>query len=219
MTKGPERREAGHRLAQQHADTSRGCRSERQSPIDERPARANRREPAVRPGTAHLPHVGDRRLTGPWPKPCDEPSEIDPEKLAAAIHDRLERALVPLGFARHEDEWRRDGEVPQTLNLQTGLTSRTEVKFFLQATLRAEPLGVAMHLPKLPARMGELHEQGYVFRSGDSEEALCAAVLEDFSRYVEPLFQRFTSASEVRRGFEDRTFHPHLKVGDRAVLF
>ena len=153
------------------------------------------------------------------PKPCDEPSEIDPEKLAAAIHDRLERALVPLGFARHEDEWRRDGEVPQTLNLQTGLTSRTEVKFFLQATLKAEPLGVAMHLPKLPARMGELHEQGYVFRSGDSEEALYAAVLEDFSRYVEPLFQRFTSASEVRRGFEDRTFHPHLKVGDRAVLF
>ena len=153
------------------------------------------------------------------PKPADEPAEIDPHMLAAAIHDRLAMVLIPLGFVRHGDEWRRNGEVPQTLRVQTGLTSRTEVKFFLQATLKAEPLAVALHLPKLPVHLADVHEQGYVFRAGGNDEAVYAAVVGDVSRFAEPLFQRFTSASEVRRGFEDRTFHPHLRVKDQALIF
>src|SRR5258708_7079312 len=58
------------------------------------------------------------------PKPAAEPAEIDPRMLAAAIHDRLAIVLIPLGFERQGDDWRRSGEVPQTLSLQTGLTSR-----------------------------------------------------------------------------------------------
>jgi hypothetical protein len=34
-----------------------------------------------------------------------------------------------MGFERHGEKWSRGGEVPQTLELQAGLTSRIEVKF------------------------------------------------------------------------------------------
>ena len=47
------------------------------------------------------------------PKPADEPAEIDPVLLAATIHDRLATVLIPLGFERQGDEWRRSGEVPK----------------------------------------------------------------------------------------------------------
>src|SRR6185295_2800102 len=69
------------------------------------------------------------------PKPAGEPAEIDPLRLAASIHDRLATVLVPLGFERQGDEWRRGGELPQTLRLQTSLTSRTETRFFLRVTI------------------------------------------------------------------------------------
>jgi hypothetical protein len=152
------------------------------------------------------------------PKPAGEPAEIDPPLLVAAIHDRLAAALVPLGFERRGDEWRRASEVPQTLRLQTGLTSRTDVRFFLNVTLDAKPLGVMLHLPRLPAQMEELSEQGYIFRAGDSVEPLYLAIMRDVNRYCEPWFQRFISASEVQRGFEDGTFKPHVRIQDQPLV-
>jgi len=153
------------------------------------------------------------------PKPAGEPAEIDVPLLAATIQERLAMSFIPLGFERRGDEWRRGGEVPQSLLVKTGLTSRTEVKFFLRATIDAKPVGVILHLPRLPARMEDLQEQGYVFRAGDSEETLYAAIARDFTRYCQPWFQRFTSESEVRRGFEDGTFAPNLRVEDHILVF
>jgi len=151
------------------------------------------------------------------PKPAGEAAEIDPLHLAATIHNRLAELLIPLGFERNGDEWRRDCEVPQMLLVRQGLTSRTQTRFFLRVTLAAKPV-VVLHLPKLP-RMDEAREQGYVFQARDSEEALAATVVEDVIRYAQPWFQRFASAREVRRGFEDGTFNPHLPVEGQAWMF
>jgi hypothetical protein len=160
---------------------------------------------------------GDVEAHRAWePKPAGEPSEIDPPQLVATIHDRLAIALSPMGFERQGDEWRRGGEVPQILRVLTGLTSRTEVKFFLQVILEAEPVSVLRHLPRLQGMLGE---QGYIFRVGGKEEVLYAAVLGDFTRYALPWFQRFISANEVLRGFDDGTFKPHLKIEGRALVF
>src|SRR5579862_8339774 len=60
------------------------------------------------------------------PKPAAEPSEIDPPALGAGVHESLATVLRPMGFERHGEKWSRGGEVPQTLELQTGLTSRIE---------------------------------------------------------------------------------------------
>src|SRR5437879_9398304 len=49
------------------------------------------------------------------PKPAAEPSEIDASRLAAGIHARIAAVLVPLGFARTGDVWRRNTGVQQTL--------------------------------------------------------------------------------------------------------
>ncbi len=149
------------------------------------------------------------------PKPAGEPSEIDPPALRAAIHERLAALLGPLGFERSGDEWRRGGEVPQTLDLQTGLTNRTEVRFFLKATLQAERM-IVLRLPKLPPRMGG--QQGYIFRARGDPKVLCDAVAEDVLRYVQPLFQRFASLDEARRGFEDGAFRPHIPVEGQVWL-
>ncbi len=100
------------------------------------------------------------------PQPANEPALIDPVTLAAKIHERLAPVLTPVGFAREGDEWRRDGEVPQTLRLQTGLTSRVETRFFLRLTLEATPQSILFHLPMLPARMAEMSEPGYHIRAG-----------------------------------------------------
>jgi len=151
------------------------------------------------------------------PKPAGEPSEVDPLHLADTLHNRLAAVLQPLGFDRNGDEWQRDGEVRQTLLVRKGLTSRTETRFFLRITLAAKP-AVVLHLPKLP-RMDDVREQGYILRAGDDEEALAAAVVQDVIRYAQPLFQRFTSASEVEQGFEDGTFKPHLPVEGQAWIF
>jgi hypothetical protein len=151
------------------------------------------------------------------PKPADEPSQIDPPLLLAAIHDRLAVTLIPLGFKRQGDEWRRSGEVPQSLHVQTGLTSRTDVRFFLKLTLDAKPVGIMLPLPRLPAQIKQLGEQGYIFRAGSSEEALFAAIMTDVNRYCEPWFKRFISASEVQRGFEDGTFKPHIRLQDQPM--
>jgi hypothetical protein len=105
------------------------------------------------------------------------------------------------------------------LYVKQGLTSRTEVKFFLHVTLSAKPVRVVLHLPRIPARMEDLSKQGYVFRAGESEEALYLALIKDVIRYCQPWFQRFTTESEVRRGFEDGTFGKHLQVGDQALIF
>ena len=151
------------------------------------------------------------------PKLAGQAAEIDPLHLAATIHDRLAELLIPLGFERNGEEWRRDGEVPQTLLVRQGLTSRTQTRFFLRITLAAKP-GVVLHLPKLPP-MDEAREQGYIFQATDDEEALAATVVEDVIRYAQPLFQRFTSASELQRGFQDRTFKSHLPVEGQAWIF
>lgn len=153
------------------------------------------------------------------PKPADEPSEIDVPRLASIIHERLSALLAPLGFAREGEEWRRPGEVPQKLRLVTGLTSRIEVRFFLRVTFDAQPAGVVLHLPKLPPKFADQREQGYFFRAGDNQEELGAAVEQDVVRYALPLLRRFTSAAEVRRGFEDRSFQPHVKVEGNAWIF
>jgi hypothetical protein len=150
------------------------------------------------------------------PKPAGEASEINPLHLAATIHNRLGAVLAPLGFERNGNEWRRDGEVPQTLLVRQGLTSRIETRFFLRITLAAKP-AVVLLLPKLP-RMDEPREQGYIFQPGDDEGSLAAAVVEDVIRYAQPLFLRFTSTSEVQRGFEDGTFKPHLPVEGQAWI-
>ena len=150
------------------------------------------------------------------PKPAGEAAEIDPLHLAATIHRRLAELLIPLGFERNGDEWRRDGEVPQTLLLRQGLTSRVQTRFFLRITLAAKPV-VVLHLPKLPP-MDAAREQGYIFQATDDEEALAATVVEDVIRYAQPWFQRFTSASEVQRGFEDGTFKGHLPVEGQAWI-
>jgi hypothetical protein len=149
------------------------------------------------------------------PKPAGEPSEIDPPALREAIHECLAAMLGPLGFEQQGDEWRRSGEVPQTLELQTGLASRVEVKFFLKATLEAERL-LVLRLPKLPAHMGD--QQGYIFRARGDQKFLCDAIAGDVLRYVQPLFQRFTSLNEVRRGFEDGTFKLHMPVEGQVWL-
>ena len=104
----------------------------------------------------------------------------------------------------------RRGMAPRRLFLcEQGPTSRIRTRFFLRGT--SPKPAVVLHLPRLP-RMDEAQEQGYFFRTADDEEAFAAAVVEDVIRYAQPLFQRFTSASEVQRGFEDGTFKPHLPV-------
>lgn len=163
------------------------------------------------------------------PKPAAEPNEIDPAHLAVKIHDRLASLLTPLGFTRTDDEWRRSGGVFQTLRLQTGLTSRVETRFFLRVTLEVKPLeakpletkpmGILLHLPKLGPHMADLEDQGYRFRAGGDEEALVSKVAADVARYAQPWFERFTSTEELRRGFEDKTFHPHLPVEGKALIF
>jgi hypothetical protein len=149
------------------------------------------------------------------PKPAHEPSEIDPPALRSAIHERMAAVLGPLEFERVGDQWSRDGEVPQTLELQTGLTSRIEVKFFLKVTLQAERT-IVLRLPKLPARMGD--QQGYIYHARGDQRALCEAVAGDVVRYAQPLFQRFTSLDEVRRGFADGTFKKHIPVEGQVWL-
>jgi len=144
------------------------------------------------------------------PKPFTEPAEIDAVHLASTIHDQVAQILVPLGFKRHAGEWRRNGEIPQTLQLMTGLTSRIQTRFFVRVRLESEPI-VMLHLPKLP-RMDEAREQGYIFHAGDDPQAFAAAIVTDVVRYAQPLFERFTSAREMQRGFEDETFKRHLPV-------
>ena len=144
------------------------------------------------------------------PKPSNEPSEIDAVHLAAIIHDHLASILIPLGFERQADEWRRNGEIPQTLRLVTGLSSRIQTRFFVRVWLESTPV-VMLHLPKLP-RMDEAREQGYIFHAGDDPQALAAAVVADVVRYARPMFERFTSAREMQSGFEDGTFKLHLPV-------
>jgi hypothetical protein len=154
------------------------------------------------------------------PKPAAEPPEIDAPRLATSIQDRLATVLYPLGFERQGSEWRRAGEVPQSLLLIQGLTSRIETRFFLRVQLESKPVGVTLQLPRLPSGPGMLSsEQGYIFRAGDDEAALCTTVMTDFSRTALPLFERFTALAEVQRGFDDGTFKPHLRVEDQALIF
>jgi hypothetical protein len=144
------------------------------------------------------------------PQPASEPAQFNVVQLAATIHARLAPILAPLGFERQADEWRRDGEIQQSLRLVTGLTSRTQTRFFVSVRLESKRVAM-LHLPKLP-RMEEAREQGYIFHGGDDPEALAAAVVADVMHYAEPWFKRFTSAREMERGFEDGTFKRHLPV-------
>jgi hypothetical protein len=153
------------------------------------------------------------------PMPVDEPARIDTVAIAAEIHKRVAEALTPLAFRREGEEWRRDGEVPQTLRLQTGLTSRVETRFFLRITLEATPVSVLLHLPLLPASMKDMSEQGYRIKAQESEEALYGTVMGDVVRYCLPWFERFTTNEEVQRGFEDGTFKRHLPMGSQALVF
>jgi hypothetical protein len=154
------------------------------------------------------------------PKPANEPSEIDPVRLIEGIHNRLAPLLTPLGFERQENDWRRNIEVPQCLQIHQGLTSRTETRFFIRACFESKSLGVRLHLPRLRANVDIFTgEQGYPFRAGASEEALYAATAADINRHAKPWFQRFTSLLELQRGFEDGTFSPHLKVGDQILIW
>jgi hypothetical protein len=151
-------------------------------------------------------------------KPAVEPALIDSVALAAKIHESLATVLTPVGFTRDGDAWRRDGEVPQVALLQTGLTSRVETRFFLRVTLEATPRSILLLLPKLPASMAEMSEQGYRIRAGGSEEALCSAVVADLIRYAQPWFERFTTNSEVQKGFEDGTFKRHVPMGKQVLI-
>lgn len=154
------------------------------------------------------------------PKPAGEPAEIDARRLADGIQNRLATLLLPLGFERQGDDWRRGGEVPQILKVVTGLTSRVETRFFMRVRIEAKPVAVMLQLPKLPAGPGKLTaEQGYIFRVGDSEDALYSAVTGDCTHEALPLFQRFTSAGEVERGFQDGSFKSHLRVENQALIF
>lgn len=154
------------------------------------------------------------------PKPAAEPSEIEPARLAEGIHTRVGKLLSTIGFERHEDEWRRSLELEQSLRLITGLTTRVEVRFFLRLMLEAKPLPLMLQLPRLPwgtAKMGA--EQGYIFRSGDQEAAFYETVDRDIAREAKPWFERFTTSSEVERGFKDGSFKASLKTEDVVILF
>lgn len=152
------------------------------------------------------------------PKPADELSEIDAVRLAEGIHARIAEALSSMGFERSGDEWKRNSEVAQSLRLITGLTSRVKTRFFLRLTFHAEPLGVMLQLPKLPRGSAMFSaEQGYVFESGGDEAKLYSAAAADVERYVKPWLERFTTSDEVRRGFEDGTFTPHIKLSDQPL--
>jgi hypothetical protein len=87
----------------------------------------------------------------------------------------------------------------------------------VRITLAAKP-PVMLLLPKLPP-MNDPREQGYIFRAGDDAEKWAAGVVEDVIRYAQPLFERFTSLTEVQQGFEDGTFNPHLPVEGKAWIF
>lgn len=52
----------------------------------------------------------------------------------------------------------------------------------------------------------------------ESERLQFAALKGDVVRYVEPLFQRFTSPDEVRKGFADGTFKKHIPVEGQVWL-
>ena len=153
------------------------------------------------------------------PKPANEPAEVDPVQLTAKIHDRLAATLAPLGFIRHDDTWRREGEVIQTLRLVTGLTSRIEARFFLELKLEASPTGVMLPMPQFKGieHFGE-QPQGYIFKSGGSEDAFLGVLMEDVAKCALPLFQRFISAAEVQNGFADKTFSRHIPISGQAMV-
>lgn len=152
------------------------------------------------------------------PKPAGEPSEIDPPAVATAIHETLASILRPLGFMRKGDEWRHEGEVPQTLSLVTSSPTRVEVRFFLKVTIQAEKL-IVLRLPKPPVRFDDLSEQGYIFRAGGNREAFRTRVSEAVILHALPLFQRFVSQELVEEGFKDGTFKKHLPVEGQIWLF
>jgi hypothetical protein len=160
------------------------------------------------------------------PKPAGEPAEIDSAAILATIHRRLAPVLEPFGFERRSgdrsddrsDEWSRGGEVPQTLSVKTGATTRMETRFFLRVTLDAKPVPVVLHLPRL-ARPMEGVEQGYIFRAHEGAEKVLGALIEDVVRYACPWFARFHSNAEILRGFEDGSFGRHLSVDGQAWIF
>lgn len=163
----------------------------------------------------------DVEAHGRWePNPAGGPAEIDRLALLAGIHSHLSMTLVPLGFARKTDEWRRQtsGGISQSLEVATGLMSRTETRFLLRARLDGGVKPVAMLLPRLGSRANSDEEQCYRFRAGESEEALYAAVSRDTIRFAHPWFLRFMTSAEIARGFQEGTFDPHLDVDGCALL-
>ena len=152
------------------------------------------------------------------PKPADEPSKVDPARLAELIQQSLANTLAPLDFTRDGNLWSRDGEVRQTLGLEPGLGTRVQTRFFLKLTLHAQPLPFMMMLPKLTANMMTTAEQGYIFRAGDREDAFVNKVSSDLTGIVVPFLERFTNDSAIQSGLADGSFKNRMQLHEQILL-
>ena len=152
------------------------------------------------------------------PKPADEPSEVDPARLAELIQRSLANTLAPLDFTRDRSLWSRDAEVGQTLGLEPGLGNREQTRFFLKLTLHAQPLPLIMMLPRLSANPMTAGEQGYIFRAGDCEDAFVSKVNSDLTGIVVPFLERFKNDSAIQNGFADGSFKRRIQLKEQILL-
>lgn len=152
------------------------------------------------------------------PKPADEPSEVDPVRLAEFIQRSLAETLAPLGFARDGNLWSRDAEVRQTLALEPGIGNRVQARFFLKLTLHAQPLPFVMMLPRLSPDPVTAGEQGYIFCAGDCEDAFVAKVNSDLTAIVVPFLERFTNDAAIQSGLSDGSFKKYMQLQEQILL-
>ena len=157
---------------------------------------------------------GDLDTHARWePLPASHPAHIDPDDLGEQIHQVLDRHLRSPGFTRDGNVWARMGLVNQTVGLHRGVNDRLHCVYYLEVELDCAPTPVILRLPRLE----KLDEQGYRFHAGQDLEAELDRLSTDMGA-VAPWLQRFTTSAEMKRGFADGTFSPHLRVEGKALL-
>ncbi len=152
------------------------------------------------------------------PKPANEPSEVDPVRLAELTQRSLAKTLAPIHFTRDGNLWSRDAEVRQTLALEPGLGNRVQARFFLKLTLHSQPLPFIMMLPKLSPNLMTAGEQGYIFCAGDCEDAIVTKVNSDLTEIVVPFLERFTNDSAIQSGIADGSFKKRIQLQEQILL-
>ncbi|MFN7920274.1 MAG: hypothetical protein U0Q16_09265 [Bryobacteraceae bacterium] len=151
------------------------------------------------------------------PKPAGEPAEFDPAAVAAAIDARVTHIAAGLGFSRSADGWSRTvGGVHQEIRVITGLTSRTEAKYFVRVTIESGPDSILIQLP-LTTPEDPFH-QGYDFRSGDDPEALANRAQADLRNDGLPYLERLTSTAVLQQALEGDEFARCLRVEGKVLL-